>query len=151
MNGNKSKHNRNNLYQQNLSTNDNCKENNIQKSNLWKDPKHFFTIECTQINNFGEHDASVQRKWKQNFLKFMQYEKLKLIVSFSNKNMYVCNNGDSKFLCSILFSIHFSKFALRFYIKYLKNDFFLHFLAICFPWAVSKLSHDNMQSVHTIF
>ena len=40
------------------------KENNIQKSNLWKDPKHFFTIECTQINNFGEHDASVQRKWK---------------------------------------------------------------------------------------
>ena len=42
-----------------------AKENNIQKSNLWKDPKkHFFTIVSTQINNFAEHYASVEGKWK---------------------------------------------------------------------------------------
>ena len=40
-----------------------AKENNSQKSNLWKDPKkHFFTIVSTQISNFGEHYTSVEGK-----------------------------------------------------------------------------------------
>ena len=60
MNGNKSKHNRTSKTYQPTIT---AKENNSQKSNLWKDPKkHFFTIVSTQISNFGEHYTSVEGK-----------------------------------------------------------------------------------------